>query len=428
MTAGGGETCERVRHLYVHVPFCVSKCDYCDFHSGPLPHGAGGGAAGGGRGAAGGGGGAAGPADRALLERYVQRVLEKAAEWASERGVLGPLATLYVGGGTPTVLGDLLAELVEDLLVECGMLEDAEVTVEANPGTTDAALLGRLVRAGVGRVSLGVQSFDPAVLRTLGRSHDAAEAEAALGAVVSSGLRVSVDLMCGVPGQTRGGFVADVERLAVSGVEHVSVYALSLEPGTRMAERVEAGELELPDEDEAAWMMGAAQSILSAHGLERYEVASYARSGRRSVHNTAYWTGSPYLGIGPSAASMVPGSPAEDLALPPASGVPAEGGVGVRRVRFTYAPGDRWWTSSPPSEIDLLGAREADVEDVMLRMRLVDGVDAREVDRLDLTETFERLAGTGLVVAEGGRRRCSERGWLLGNEVFGAVWEAAKEA
>lgn len=389
--------------LYVHVPFCLSKCAYCDFYSEP------------------------GELSRAGA--FVDAALFEAGHW-SHYDLLDDVPSAYFGGGTPTVLGDELVRLVEGMLSTARVRPGAEVTVETNPETTSPALVERLVAAGVSRFSLGVQSFDDAVLATLGRPHDGTRARAAARVLEHAGVPFSVDLICGVPGQSFASWDATLEQAVASGARHVSVYPLSVEEGTPLAAAVAAGSLPAPDPDLAADMMLAAEVALAAAGLPRYEVANYAQPGFESRHNLAYWTGVPYLGVGPHAASMLPFSEFARIAdgegwadgASPHEPLPA-------RARFTRDASLAEYVRTPlahPGEVDLLDASDAAREDVMLGLRLVDGVPAAQADAAGVTPVLERLAERGLVQLHGpdgrGRWRTTQRGWLLGNQVFADVW------
>ncbi len=402
--------------LYVHVPFCASKCPYCDFHSSPGLHDA----------------KAAEDVvhyvarrlgkDATLGEAFCEAVsafLEEFIEWR----ILDGLESVYFGGGTPTVLGRLLARTVARLRADIPVSPDVEMTVETNPDTTDAELVGALVEAGVNRFSLGVQSFDDAVLKTLGRGYDSVAASRAVDILAATGERVSLDLMCGVPGQTTESWRDTLERAVSAGAGHLSVYPLSIERGTALAEEVVSGRMAAPDPDQAAEMMSVADDLLRAAGLRRYEVANYARPGEESRHNLGYWTGVSYLGVGPSAASMLPVSLARQTPLYPYVAAWPEDW----RVRFTWNAelgsflGSLW--DKPPDQIEALSAEESAREDVMLGLRMVAGVRESQVDAAGLTVVLERLEADGLVERKRSRWRTTRLGWLLGNEVFGSVLE-----
>lgn len=397
--------------LYVHVPFCILKCAYCDFHSAPISD------------------------EPGLADHFAWAVGEGAAHWAA-LGALDDVASIYVGGGTPTTLGYALVSLVESVQRGARLVSDAEITVETNPDTTDPALAERLIGSGVTRFSLGVQSFDDAVLRILGRCHTAASAQRAIDALLETGARVSLDLMCGIPGQTLDSWTASVEAAVASGVGHVSVYPLTLEEGTSLSVAARSGEFEHPDDDLAAEMMQAACELLGAGGLERYEIASYARAGEESNHNSGYWTGRPYVGIGPSAASMLPAWLFDAAIACEAWSDPGVAGVGrtlasvppgASRVRFLRSADTTAFLRKPvgpPEEVEFLTLAQAAAEDAMLGLRLADGITDELAERAGGTETLGELRSRGLVEHVSGRWRVTGTGWLLGNEVFEAVWHA----
>jgi putative oxygen-independent coproporphyrinogen III oxidase len=284
------------RACYVHLPFCRRRCHYCDFPIQVV-------------------GSASGAAD-APAERYcnlLQREI-RATRLAGDDGSTkrGALRSLYFGGGTPSLTPPaLFAGIVDALRERYGLAADCEVTLEMDPGTFDEARLQAFLAAGVTRVSLGVQSFDTALLQTAGRSHDAATAEAAIrllldaAAAPQTPLRsISIDLIGGLPGQTRESWRRSLEAAVGCGAHHVSVYDLQIEPRTAFGRWFEAGKLEaLPAEEEAAVFFRDATSVLGANGLERYEVSSFARPGHRSQHNAAYWRNEPFWGFGLGATS-----------------------------------------------------------------------------------------------------------------------------
>jgi len=382
------------RHLYVHVPVCRSKCSYCDFFSVS----------------------AAGlPLE---TDHLAQLLLDQALGWL-ERG-LGPrpLASLYVGGGTPSMLGPALPALVERILSAYGREQGAEVTVEANPDSLDRDLAADLRLAGVTRLSLGVQSFNDAELRLLGRLHDAAQAREAARYACEAALSLSLDVMCGLPGQDPATWRGTLETAIATGADHMSVYPLALEAGTPLAAAVLIGDAPEPDADVAADAMIVASDVLAAAGLARYEVANYARPGCESRHNTAYWTGAEYLGVGPSAHGMLEATTAR-----------AAGFVGVTeetsRVRYAVASElGEGLARTPRVDVEMLAQAEAAREDAMLGMRLVAGITDDLAARGGAGDALLSLEADGLVVHEGSRWRVTARGWLLGNEVFARIWNA----
>ncbi|MHB8761704.1 MAG: radical SAM family heme chaperone HemW [Coriobacteriia bacterium] len=380
------------RHLYVHVPLCRSRCAYCGFYS-------------------------AATCSSPIPEQDVALGLIRQAEaWLRRDLPAAALDTLYIGGGTPTVLGGGLPLLVASVARSFGLAEDAEVTVEANPDSLDARLVRMLPPAGVTRVSLGVQSFDDEELRALKRPHDAGQAKCCAGEVLSAGLELSVDLMCGIPGQTQESWERSLGCAIGLGCGHVSVYPLSLEEGTQLADQVEAGHVVLPTDEEVASMLEYAAVALASAGLARYEVASFAHSGRESRHNTAYWTGAEYLGVGPSAHGMLSIRTAEALGVAKATNRTA-------RVRYSV-PADvcEGLESDPPLELEHLRADEVLREDAMLGMRMAVGITDELAAMAGATDALSGLEGDELVVHAEGRWTMSPSGWLLGNEVFGRIW------
>lgn len=384
--------------LYVHVPFCRSRCSYCDFVSRALR-----------------------PGDVSMFIDGIERDIRACADAA----LFGEISSLYVGGGTPTVLGSGLVDVVRHVSRVMPLAPGAEVTVEANPESVDERLVESLLGAGVGRFSLGVQSLDDQVLHSLGRVHDADTALHALDVLTASGARVSVDLMCGIPGLSRESWEESLNVVASSAVTHISVYPLTIEEGTLLSCMVDDGTFSETDADEAAAQMVIARDVLQSAGFERYETANFARGGDVSIHNTAYWTGVPYLGIGPGAASMLPVDAFGAVSsVYGAESVPEA----AARVRFTvssdvdaFLAGER-----SISDVEFLDAHSCAREDIMLRMRRSAGVDARKVSAAGLVDIFASLVELGLVQCIGVGERAvfsvTERGWLLGNEVFGRIW------
>jgi len=279
---------DRTLGVYVHVPFCERVCPYCDFAVV-----------------------AARPLARDAERRYVDALLAELAARAPESAGRS-LASLYLGGGTPSLLHpESVARLVEAVRAAFPPTASAgpvETTLEVNPSTVERARLPGFRDAGVSRVSVGVQSFDDLVLRRLGRAHRADEARRTLAACREAGFAdVSLDLLTAAPGQSRASLARDLGETAAFAPEHVSAYELTLEPGTPFAAARER--LPLPDEDEAAGLSALAEERLEVAGLARYEVSSYARPGREAVHNRRYWERRPVLGLGMGAHTSEPAGP-----------------------------------------------------------------------------------------------------------------------
>lgn len=271
--------------LYVHLPFCRQKCFYCDFPS------------------------YAGQEGRMAV--YVEALLgELAREGAPLRAAWGPPRTVYLGGGTPTALPPalmerLLAGLREFLAAAPNALE---FTCECNPGTVDAAYLSLLRAGGVNRLSLGVQTFDDALLRRIGRIHTAAQARAAVRQARAAGFRnLSLDLMYGLPGQTLAGLEMSVQQALALAPQHISIYGLQVEEGTAFARAQAAGRLALPSDEESEAMYDYMTTALPVAGYARYEISNFARPGFESRHNLGYWQDVPYLGVGAAAHSYLDG-------------------------------------------------------------------------------------------------------------------------
>ncbi|MBO4498229.1 MAG: radical SAM family heme chaperone HemW [Lachnospiraceae bacterium] len=288
--------------IYVHVPFCVRKCRYCDFYSVPC----------GGAEVPGGGGADSLGAARKTGDYVTALLKELDAREDELRGQ--EITSIFVGGGTPTLLS--CAEL-ETLItgIRARLFPDfdddeTEFTVECNPGTLDTEKLTLMRQLGVNRLSIGLQSADNAELKTLGRIHTYEEFLKNYETAREVGFcNINVDLMSGIPGQTIESFERTLRTVAGLGPEHISVYSLILEEGTPLYSDVESGRILLPGEDADRQMYELTGKVLAEYGYERYEISNYARPGYRCRHNMGYWTGEEYLGLGPAAASYLRARP-----------------------------------------------------------------------------------------------------------------------
>ena len=378
-------------HLYVHIPFCASKCGYCDFAS-------------------------VADAPDNIVRAVFTGTRTQITRWA-HTGLEGVLETVYFGGGTPSCHPSEVLGLLEHVREHFAVHSNAEITSEANPDSLTPEMLEDFSASGVTRVSVGVQSFDDHVLRVLGRRHDSATAYRACRDVVDAGLELSLDLMCGVPGQTMTSWSESLERALSTGANHMSVYPLSIEDGTPVQVAISAGLLDEPDPDVAADMMLLAEGMLGYHGLARYEVANFARSrAHESRHNSAYWTGRPYMGVGPGAHGMLEADVARMV------GLLAVEARDVARVRYANAGDIEQWLVGRGDSTEMLSPDEVAREDVMLGLRLVRGVPAEQVEAAGLAAVLVSLDAGGLTELVDGRWRTTSRGWLLGNQVFGRVW------
>ena len=364
--------------LYLHIPFCVKRCGYCDFATSAVER------------------------DSPIIDEYVESLVMDIRR-ASREGKLGAIETVYLGGGTPSYIGmRRLSMLLYALSMSMHLEPEVECTMEANPESLTAPMVRDIWALGVNRLSLGVQSFDDEGLRILGRAHDAEAARAAVRAAQERFENVSVDLMCGIPGQSIDSFRSSVEEALSLGVAHVSIYPLTIEEGTRLRDLMDRSafvESEDALSDAAAEMMVCAEELLVAHGFHRYEVASYARAGFECEHNKMYWTGKPYLGVGHAAVSMKQND--------------------ASRVRF-----------SDGCVQEVLTHEQALVEDLMLGMRMSRGVSAEKVQAVDALvpntrSAFATLEEKGLVLERAGRFVPSEKGWLYGNEIFATLLDLA---
>lgn len=361
--------------LYIHIPFCKKRCDYCDFVTQALER------------------------DDSTIRDYLESlILDIRRESREEK--LGSLETVYIGGGTPSFLGQAhLSSLLYTLSTSMHLTSEVECSMEANPESITEPLIRDIWALGVNRLSLGVQSFDDEVLKTLGRVHSADDARRAIEAAQSRFENVSIDLMCGIPGQSFVDFEKSLREAVELGVKQVSVYPLVVEEGTVLEKRIEAGELEEYEQDDQALMMQMAASILEPAGLLRYEVASYAQPGFECRHNIAYWTGKSYLGLGTSAVTMTQND--------------------ARRMR-----------TQDGEVIEELNRRQMKAEDLMMAMRMTAGVSEEEVRdaTLLLPEApwvFRDLVQAGFVERVEGRYVPTLAGWLCGNELYGKILELA---
>ncbi|HNQ23942.1 MAG TPA: radical SAM family heme chaperone HemW [Phycisphaerae bacterium] len=281
MTAGATRSREQSAGcgLYVHVPYCRRKCGYCDFYSVPVH-------------------------DRPV-ERLVAAISAELDRRLAE--CVLPVHTIYIGGGTPTILPvEALGSLLHALRPVVATHRPVEFTVEANPGTVDERRAAVLVDAGVTRVSLGAQSFIPAELATLDREHAPADLTRSVATLRAAGIRqINLDLIFGIPDQTPASWSASLKQVLDAGVEHLACYGLTYEPGTPLTERLARGEVTRCPESLEADMYEQAMDFLPAHGFDQYEISNFARPGSQCRHNLLYWHNEPYLGVGPSAAGCV---------------------------------------------------------------------------------------------------------------------------
>ncbi|PWR16004.1 coproporphyrinogen III oxidase [Micromonospora sicca] len=370
--------------VYVHVPFCASRCGYCDFNTYTAAELGGG----------------------ASRESYADTVLAELALAGRVFGDTPPrrVDTVFVGGGTPTLLpADDLARILAGIDRTWGLAADAEVTTEANPESVTPESLKTLRAAGYTRISLGMQSAAPGVLAILDRKHSAGRATTAALEARDAGFdHVNLDLIYGTPGERAEDFAASLEQVVAAGVDHVSAYALIVEDGTRLAARMRRGELPYPSDDVAADRYLAAEAALDAAGFSWYEVSNWTRSAAaRCRHNLLYWTGADWWGLGPGAHSHV-------------------GGVRWWNVKHPTTYAERLAAGgSPGLAREVLTPDEAHMEDVMLRLRLASGLPLDVLDDAGRAGAERALAGGLLAAPEyaAGRAVLTLRGRLLADAV-----------
>lgn len=374
---------ERGFGVYVHVPFCAARCGYCDFNTYT-------------------------PAEvgEASRETYVEAVLAELALAARVLGDAPPrqVDTVFVGGGTPTLLPpDDLARILAAIDATWGLAPDAEVTTEANPESVSPATLRALRAAGYTRISLGMQSVAPTVLAVLDRRHTPGRATAAAREARDAGFaHVNLDLIYGTPGETAEDFARSLAAAIDAGVDHISAYALIVEEGTRLAARIRRGELPPPSDDVAADRYLAADATLSAAGFSWYEVSNWATSpAAQCRHNLLYWTGGDWWGLGPGAHSHV-------------------GGVRWWNVKHPAAYASRLAAGvSPGAGREVLTPAERHMEEVMLRLRLASGLPLSVLDEGGRARAAQAVAD-GLLqrpAYERGRAVLTLRGRLLADAV-----------
>ncbi|MDK2766347.1 MAG: radical SAM family heme chaperone HemW [Sphingomonas sp.] len=353
--------------LYVHWPFCVSKCPYCDFNS------------------------------------HVREVVDQdawrnalLADLGYEAALLPGrrLGSIFFGGGTPSLMPpETVAAVIDAAVAAWSPQGDLEVTLEANPSSVEAARFADLAAAGVNRVSLGLQALDGDALAFLGRAHGVAEGLGALATAQRLFGRVSFDLIYARPGQSVADWEAELARALSFGTEHLSLYQLTIEPGTRFATLAAKGDLVIPDADAAADLWDVTQALTGAAGLPLYEVSNHARPGAESRHNLSYWRYTDYAGVGPGAHGR-------------------RGGCATVR----HKKPENWLNAVTRNghgvqEEVVLAATERATEALVMGLRLAEGVDLGRigVEYVDLP-AVERLAGHGLIVREGDRLRVTAAG------------------
>ncbi len=372
--------------LYVHIPFCRQKCRYCDF--------------------------ASWAGCEALMPGYIHALLNEAQERAPLSAVM---ETVFLGGGTPSLLPSaLLQELLTGLHRHFVIAPDAEFTSEANPGTLTPQWLDTAVSGGVNRLSMGMQAFQPELLRTLGRIHDFSQVEQSVFLARSAGIRnLSLDLMFGLPGQTPAMWRETLDAALSLAPEHLSCYGLIPEEGTPLVADLDAGRLTLPDEDAEREMYDDTLRILTRHGYEQYEISNFAKPGYECKHNLGYWQQVPYIGLGAAAASCIPSK--DDHAYVRLSNPPK------LEDYFSMVEQARWELR----EQEPISRADAQYETLMLGLRTTRGVSEQAYQAMhvaSLTDRFgttlRRLEQQGLLTQKEGSWRLTRRGMDVQNAVL----------
>lgn len=425
--------------VYIHVPFCLRRCGYCDFNTYTATDlGAG--------------------ASRGNYANMVIREMKSTKQWQLDHGIAEPpVSTVFFGGGTPTILAarDLVA-MLDAIRKTWGIASNAEITTEANPDTVNEYYINELAAGGFTRVSFGMQSAVPHVLKTLDRTHTPANVAAGVNAANKAGLRSSVDLIYGAPGESLDDWRTSVTTAIDLGVNHISAYALTVEPTTKMGRQIAAGALPKPNDDDEAAKYEIADDLFAAAGLEWYEVSNWARPGYESQHNLGYWRNVDWAGVGPGAHShynnvteidrpqsallTVPASGGTTEAIAPAGGgCPAEAGLGVVPVSHGLRSWDiahpRLWGTAinehriPWADSEAITAEENLEELIMLGLRLREGLDLGRINQAIAAnentswqtiavDSLRPMVDEGLIAMSGNRVIPTRRGRLLNDSVI----------
>ena len=368
--------------LYIHIPFCVSKCPYCSFVSWPGMEN--------------------------LHQRYVAALLREAEELSHTVSV-PPLSTLFLGGGTPTILaGQELAAIVTACKELFGFTPQAEISIETNPKTVDLAKLTLLRRSGINRLSIGVQSLQDTELQLLGRPHSADDAITAVCLARTAGFdNISLDLMYGIPGQDHKSWQQSLEQALSLAPDHLSLYELTIEQDTPYYQQLDRGLLDLPDEEEIAAMDQITATLCQQSGLAQYEISNYARPGYECRHNINYWQNGPYLALGAGAVACWEGRRRQKIRDPRLFCAQIESGRSVVQEEECLEPAASFR------------------ETVIMGLRMNQGVSKERLQRryeMELNDcygkTLNRLADQGLLEMTPTHLRLTARGRIFANKVM----------
>jgi len=369
--------------LYLHFPYCISKCPYCDFNSYQLK-------------------------EDNQISSYISALYQEIAAY-SQKLKKSNIKTIYLGGGTPTILSgtqifNILEFCKENFMVD----KDAEITIEANPGTVDSEKIKLLIDSGINRLSLGAQSFNNRFLKKLGRIHNTQEIIDSYYLAREAGFKnINIDIMFALPDQTTEDLQVTLKKAVSLKSDHLSLYNLTIKPGTEYYKEYKRGKLKLPTEDEEYDMFNWAINYLEENGFENYEIANFARPHNRSKHNLIYWQNKPYLGVGAGAYSFIRGYRYMNYEEP------------ARYIKEVTSG------KSPIDNGEKLSLRKRMIETIILGLRTKDGVIYKKFKtrfKIDLNNTFhkqiKKLVNLGLLQRDDNRIKLTRKGIFLADTVF----------
>ncbi len=369
---------------YIHIPFCIKKCSYCDFFSLPCP-------------------------DESYLDKYTQALLNE-IKIRGQQMPLVQLESIYLGGGTPSLLnGQQLKSILQTVTNEFTLLPEAEVSLEANPATLDKIKLAQMEEAGINRISLGVQSFFNDELALLGRVHNAKAVMETIELFHARGWKnFNLDLIYGLPGQSLDKWMQSLKQAVDCGPSHLSMYLLQLEEETPMGKDVAAGHLQMLNEDAEWYMFDQAMEYLEGKGFEHYEISNFCRPGYECRHNLRYWEAEEYLGLGAGAVSFINSSRFINEPY-------------LKQYVDTLLTGEQW----PVQELEDMSERELMIDALILGLRLCAGIDLdqfKERFGVDITSEYKKIIayyrGRGLLNIANGHLKFTKAGYFLSNQVL----------
>ena len=369
--------------LYLHFPFCISKCPYCDFNSYPLK-------------------------EENQITSYISAIYKEITAY-SQKLEKSNIRTIYLGGGTPTILsGTQICNVLEFCKDKFAIDKNAEITIEANPGTLDGEKLKLLIESGINRLSLGAQSFNNIFLKKLGRIHNTQDIIDSYFLARDKGFsNINIDIMFALPDQTTKDLQNTLKKAVSLKPDHLSLYNLTIKPGTEYYKKYKRGKLNLPTEDEDFDMYNRAINYLEENGFEHYEIANFARPHKRSMHNLIYWQNRPYLGIGAGAYSFIRGYRYMNYENP------------ARYIKESMSG------KLPIDNGERLSLRKRMTETIILGLRTKDGVSYKKFKerfKVDINNTFhkqiKKLVNLGLLQKDDCKIKLTKKGIFLANIVF----------